>query len=99
MDPGSLDKVIHERVRLAVMAALAARGSLSFTELRELLEVTDGNLSVHGAILERHGLVRIVKEFERRKPRTTFVITAKGRKRFEEHVARLEAMLGTGRGR
>ena len=59
-----------KRVRLAIMSALITRGKLTFPELKEMLDVTDGNLSVHASILEKHGLISIVKDFEGKKPRT-----------------------------
>jgi len=93
MNPERLDKVIHERVRLALMSALAARGSLTFGELKEILTVTDGNLSVHATVLENARLLRIKKEFAGRKPRTTFIITEKGRQAFARYLAELEKML------
>ena len=96
MKPERLDKVIHERVRLAVLSALAARGRLSFTELKELLEVTDGNLSVHGNILAEHGLIDINKEFVGKKPRTTFALTRKGRREFARYVEELQRILRPG---
>ena len=86
MTPDSLSKVIHERVRLAVMAALARRRRLNFNELKELLEVSDGNLSVHTRVLEEHGFVRVQKEFRGRKPCTTFSITPEGRREFKRYV-------------
>ena len=97
MKPERLDKVIHERVRLAVLSALAARGRLTFTELKQLLEVTDGNLSVHGNILAEHGLIEIQKEFVGRKPRTTFSLTRKGRREFGRYVEELRQILKPGR--
>ncbi|MHC4660782.1 MAG: winged helix-turn-helix domain-containing protein [Planctomycetota bacterium] len=93
MNPEKLNKIIHERVRLAVMSALAARGKLTFPELKELLEVTDGNLSVHSRILEEHGLISVKKDYAGRKPRTTFSITAEGRKQFNKYIEDLENML------
>lgn len=93
MNPIELNKIIHERVRLAIMAALLTRETLTFPELRELLQVTDGNLSVHASILEKHGLIAIRKDFEGRKPRTTFTLTEQGRKLFEEYVLGLEQLV------
>ena len=72
MKPERLPKLIHERVRLAIMSALAARGKLTFGELKDILDVTDGNLSVHAALLEEHGLIKVKKDFAGKKPRTTF---------------------------
>jgi len=93
MRPERLSKVIHERVRLAIVSTLAARGKLSFAELKELLDVTDGNLSVHASILEKHGLIRIDKRFEGRKPRTTFALTPEGRREFKRYVEEIERIL------
>lgn len=93
MKPDRLNNLIHERVRLAVMSALAARGKLTFSELKEILEVTDGNLSVHAAVLEQNGLIRVKKDFLAKKPRTTFSITEKGRREFRRYVAELEKIL------
>ncbi len=93
MKPELLNPVIHERVRLAAIAALAARGKLSFSELKEILEVTDGNLSVHTSVLEQNGFIKINKKFVGKKPRTTFVITDKGRKAFRNYLAQLERLL------
>jgi DNA-binding transcriptional ArsR family regulator len=93
MRPERLSKVIHERVRLAMLSALAARGALTFGELKELLDVTDGNLSVHASLLEKHGLVRVKKEFSGRKPRTTFSLTREGRREFKLYVEELEKIL------
>ena len=94
MNPASLDKIIHERVRLAVMAALIRRGSLTFPELKELLDVSDGNLSVHTRVLEEHGLLEVKKKFVERRPCTSFHLTAKGRRQFRKYVQSLERMLG-----
>ncbi|GAK55230.1 regulatory protein [Candidatus Vecturithrix granuli] len=93
MNPAELNKVIHERVRLAIMSALVTRGRLTFPELKEMLDVTDGNLSVHAALLEKHGLIRIDKDFHGKKPRTTFSITEEGRRQFQEYIVELERML------
>jgi len=93
MKPEQINKIIHERVRLAVMSVLAARGKITFTELKELLKVTDGNLSVHTQILEKHGLIKVKKDFAGKKPRTTFIITKKGRDEFKKYVDELESIL------
>lgn len=93
MKPEILDKVIHERVRLAIMSALAARGKMTFPELKQLLDLTDGNLSVHAGVLEKNGLVIIEKDFHRRRPRTTLRLTRAGRQRFEAYLARLEQLI------
>ena len=93
MEPKKLNKIIHERVRLGIMSVLSVRGKLTFNELKALLKVTDGNLSVHGAILEKNGLVKIVKDFDGKKPRTTFFITEKGKVQFISYVEEMEKML------
>ena len=93
MEPRKLDKIIHERVRLGIMSVLSVRGKLTFNELKALLKVTDGNLSVHAAILEKNGLISIIKDFEGKKPRTTFKITKKGKEQFVIYVAEMEKML------
>jgi DNA-binding MarR family transcriptional regulator len=93
MNPNALNKIIHERVRLAIMSALVTRGKLTFPELKEMLNVTDGNLSVHASMLEKHGLIRGTKDFYGKKPRTTFAITEEGRQQFRQYIADLEQML------
>jgi DNA-binding transcriptional ArsR family regulator len=93
MEPKKLNKIIHERVRLAVMSALAGRGKLTFSEMKQLLDVTDGNLSVHTAILEKNGLIAITKDFDGKKPRTTFTMTQKGKRVFKEYVNELEKII------
>ena len=79
-----LDAVIHERVRLAIISALAVNEELSFNDLKKLLEITDGNLSVHARKLEDAGYVKCSKSFVGRQPRTTFKLTAAGRRALEE---------------
>jgi DNA-binding transcriptional ArsR family regulator len=83
---GRLNAVIHERARLGIMSVLAARPATTFTELRSLLDLTDGNLSVHLRLLERSGYVEIEKKFIDRKPQTTVRISRKGRIAFEHYV-------------
>ena len=77
--PGDLDPLIHERLRLGIVSALAIDESLSFTELRDLLQTTDGNLSVQARKLEEAGYVACTKRFEDRRPKSTYRLTAKGR--------------------
>ncbi len=93
MNPTDLNKIIHERVRLAIMSALATRGEVTFPELKEMLELSDGNLSVHAVKLEEHGLITIAKDFYARKPRTTFTITEEGRTQFRKYLSELERKL------
>jgi DNA-binding MarR family transcriptional regulator len=88
-----LDKVIHERVRLAIISALAVNPALGFTELRDLLDTTDGNLSVHARKLEDAGYLQCLKSFEGRTPRTEFKITAAGRRALEQYLEHMEALI------
>ena len=91
--PGDIDQLIHERLRLGIVCALAVHDSLTFTELRELLQTTDGNLSVQARKLEEAGYVTCQKRFEARKPKTTYKLTAKGRAALEDYLKTLSEML------
>lgn len=93
----NLDRVIHERMRLAIVSALAANEKLSFNELKALLGTTDGNLSVHARRLEEAGYVACAKSFEGRMPKTEYRLTAEGKKAFERYVAHLAALVGSRR--
>ena len=88
-----LDRIIHERMRLGIVSALAASDSLTFPELRRLLDASDGNLSVHARRLEEAGYVACSKTFEGRVPRTEYRLTAEGRRAFERYLAHLEALI------
>lgn len=88
-----VDKLIHERVRLAIVSALAVHASLSFNELKEMLGVSDGNLSVHARKLEEAGYVACKKSFEGRVPRTDFVLTAAGRRSLERYLSHMESLI------
>ena len=88
-----LDRVIHERMRLAIVSALAANASLSFHDLKALLGTTDGNLSVHARKLEEAGYVAFSKSFHRRMPRTVYRLTPEGRRAFERYLNHLEALV------
>lgn len=92
-----LDRVIHERMRLAIVSALAATETLSFNELKALLGTTDGNLSVHARRLEEAGYVACGKSFEGRVPKTRYRLTPEGRKAFERYVDHLAALVGRSR--
>ena len=92
-----LDRIIHERVRLAIVSALAASPSLTFNELNDLLGTTDGNLSVHARRLEEAGYVSCEKSFEGRVPRTAYRLTPAGRRAFSRYVDHLEALIAHGR--
>ena len=88
-----LNAVIHERARMGIMSVLAARTTLTFGELKALLDLTDGNLSVHLRILEQAGYVAIEKKFVDRKPQTTVKLSKKGRLAFEHYVEVLEEIV------
>lgn len=89
----ALDRVIHERMRLAIVSALAVNATLSFTELKALLKTTDGNLSVHARKLENAGYVACSKSFEGRLPRTDYRLTAAGRRALEHYLSHMEALI------
>jgi DNA-binding MarR family transcriptional regulator len=89
-----LNGVIHPKTRLAIMTYLVGCQEASFTELRKDLELTDGNLNLHMKVLEENGYVRVEKDLARRRPRTTYHLTPKGRRAFQEYVALLEAIIG-----
>jgi len=88
-----LDRVIHEKGRLGIMAMLAATSELSFTELRDSLNMTDGNLTTHVRTLQEEGLVSVAKSFQNNRPLTTCSLTAGGRKAFAEYIALLEQIV------
>jgi DNA-binding MarR family transcriptional regulator len=91
--PNELDPLIHERLRLGILSVLVLHESLSFTELRDLLETTDGNLSVQARRLETAGYVACDKKFEDRKPRSTYSLTPAGRKALEVYLEKLAGLL------
>jgi DNA-binding transcriptional ArsR family regulator len=93
-----LDPLLHERGRLAIVSVLAAVESLTFTELRDQLEMTDGNLSIHLQKLEEKRFVAIDKRFVGRRPQTTCRLTRAGRTAFTQYLDRLEAIIRQGRG-
>jgi DNA-binding MarR family transcriptional regulator len=88
-----LDRVIHEKGRLAIMSALAASPELSFTELRDMLDMTDGNLTTHIRTLREEGLVSVAKSYEKNRPLTTCSLTTAGRKAFAEYINLLEQIV------
>jgi DNA-binding transcriptional ArsR family regulator len=92
-----LDRLIHERLRLGILSALAAQKSLTFSELKTLLETTDGNLSVHARKLEDAGYVTCEKGFEGRVPRSEYRITAAGRRALEKYLEHMEALIRVAR--
>lgn len=88
-----LDRLIHERVRLGILSALAVSDELSFSELREMLRTSDGNLSVHARKLEEADYVQCTKAFEGRVPKTRYRITARGRRALERYLTHMEALI------
>ena len=91
--PLALDEVIHHRMRLGIVSALAANDTLSFAELKTLLKATDGNLSVHVRKLEDAGYVAVKKHFLERRPRSDYRLTPEGRRALERYVGHMEAIL------
>jgi len=94
-DPAArdFDRLVYERVRLGMMSALTVNSSLTFSELKELLQTTDGNLSVHARKLEEAGYVDCKKSFVGRYPRTEFELTQKGRRALERYLDHMEALI------
>jgi DNA-binding HxlR family transcriptional regulator len=89
----SLDRLIHERVRLAIVSALAVHETLTFNELKAALEITDGNLSVHARRLEDARYVECTKGYDGRIPRTEYRLTRKGRAALERYLSHMEALI------
>ncbi|MEI6342474.1 MAG: transcriptional regulator [Verrucomicrobiota bacterium] len=88
-----LDRVVHERVRLAIMSMLAASPDLSFTEVRDALDLTDGNLMSHVRTLQEAGYLAVTKAYQEARPLTTLALTKAGREAFAAHIARLAAIV------
>ncbi len=93
------DRLIHERIRLGIVSALAVNDTLSFNELKKLLKTTDGNLSVHARKLEEAGYVVCNKSFEGRTPKTEYRLTESGRRALENYLDHMEALIGAMRER
>jgi DNA-binding HxlR family transcriptional regulator len=92
-DALELESLIHERMRLGIVSALAVNERLSFGELKDLLRATDGNLSVHARKLEEAGYLQCLKSFQGRVPRTEYRLTAAGRRALESYLAHMEALI------
>ena len=90
----NLNRLIHERTRLALVSALAVNDRLTFTELKKLLDTTDGNLSVHARKLEEAGYIACTKGFEGRVPRTEYTITREGKKVLKDYLNHMERIIG-----
>lgn len=92
-----LDRLIHERIRLGIVSALAVNDSLSFNDLKALLRTTDGNLSVHARKLEEAGYVVCAKSFEGRLPKTEYRLSAAGRRALTRYLDHMEALIRAAR--
>ena len=90
--PG-LDRLIHERMRLGIVSALAANESLTFNDLKKLMNTTDGNLSVHARKLEEGGYIACTKSFEGRLPKTEYKLTTAGRRALESYLSHMETII------
>jgi len=88
-----LDRVIHEKGRMAIMSLLAAASELSFTEMRDSLGMTDGNITSHIRTLQQAGYIAVTKSFQEKRPLTTCSLTPSGRKAFEEYINLLEQIV------
>jgi DNA-binding HxlR family transcriptional regulator len=88
-----LDRLVHDRTRLAIVTALSVNASLSFTELKGITQTTDGNLSVHARKLEEAGYISCTKFFEGRLPKTEYKLTAAGRNALEKYLSHMEALI------
>ena len=89
-----LDRVIHEKTRLAIVSALAVNSSVTFNEMKAILKATDGNVSVHARKLEDAGYITAKKSFEGRMPKTEYALTAAGRRALERYLDHMEAVIG-----
>ena len=98
-NPAELDRLIHERMRLAIVSALAVNASLTFNDLKELLQTSDGNLSVHARKLEDAEYVVCTKFFEGRTPKTEYRLTTSGRQALERYLNHMEALIHATRAR
>ena len=90
--PG-LDRLIHERLRLGIVSALAANESLTFNDLKSLMNTTDGNLSVHARKLEDAGYIAVTKSFEDRLPKTEYKLTTAGQRALESYLSHMETII------
>ena len=88
-----LDRLIHERMRLGIVSALAANDSMTFNALKNLMDTTDGNLSVHARKLEDGGYIACTKSFEGRLPKTEYKITAAGKRALESYLSHMESLI------
>ena len=91
--PADLDRLIHERVRLALVSALAANSKMNFNDLKALLKISDGNLSAHARKLEEAGYISCIKGYEGRIPRTEYKLLPKGRDALKNYIGHMEALI------
>ena len=91
--PSALDRLIHDRTRLAIVSALAANATMSFTEIKSLIGLSDGNLSVHARKLEEAGYLTCLKAFEGRMPKTEFKLTDAGLRALRQYLDHMEAII------
>ncbi len=99
MGDGGLDKLIHEQLRLGIVSALAVNDTLTFGDLKELLSASDGNISSHSRKLEIAGYIKTKKQFQGRVPKTTYRLTAKGRRALAAYLDHMEALIQAARGK
>jgi len=97
--PQDLDRLIHERIRLGIVSALAVNDTLTFNDLKKVLNTTDGNLSVHARKLEEAGYIACTKSFEGRMPKTEYSLTRAGKRELERYLNHMEAIIRTTRDR
>jgi DNA-binding MarR family transcriptional regulator len=97
-EAGDTDRLIYERVRLGIMSALSVNPSMSFAELKELLNTSDGNLSVHARKLESAGYITCKKKFAARVPKTEYSLTGKGKRIFARHLEHMESLIQAAKG-
>ncbi len=95
----NLNRLVHERTRLAIISALAVNNKLTFTELKHLLDTSDGNLSVHARKLEEANYISCTKSFEGRMPKTEYAITKDGKKVLKDYLSHMERIIGAVRGK
>lgn len=96
-DLSKLDRLIHERIRLGIVSALAVNDTLTFTELKRLIDTTDGNLSIHARKLEEADYITCTKSFDGRTPKTEFALTKTGRKAFDRYLSQMESIIKVSR--
>jgi len=89
----NINKIFESRIRLGIMSALMVNDTIDFNSLKELLELTDGNLASHLKALEQNEIIVVSKQFVGRKPNTTYAVTAKGREQFQQHLDALENLI------